>query len=154
MNYNPETGIFTRITSTCNVKSGDIAGSNSGLGYIRITIDYSRYFAHRLAFLYIDGHFPVDQVDHINGVTGDNRWANLRHVTHQENQKNRAKNKNNTSDVTGVHWYKRIDKWQAKININGKKKHIGYYSDKQDAINARKKAEIKYNYHENHGRNK
>jgi hypothetical protein len=59
---------------------------------------------------------------------------------------------NNTSGVVGVHWHKRHSKWQVQIGTGGKKRTLGYFKNKKDAIDVRKAAEIGYDYHENHGR--
>ena len=96
--------------------------------------------------------WPRKTIDHVNGDRSDNRVVNLRSVAHQENHRNRAIPKSNTSGVMGVYWGKRDRKWYAQIKINGKKKHLGSFSCKKKAIQARKKAEIDYGFHANHGR--
>lgn len=88
--YNKDTGVFTWKTSTTrSVKIGDVAGCiNTGDGYRQIAVDGKTYKAHRLVWLYIFGKFPDKYIDHISGISDDNRLCNLRDVTHQENQKN------------------------------------------------------------------
>lgn len=108
---------------------------------------------HRVIFAMCHGYWP-DQVDHINGNKSDNRLCNLRDVTHQENQQNQTIASNNNSGVTGVHWYKSRSCWAAKIKINGKNKHLGYFDNLSDAAAARKAAEHSFNYHFNHGKRK
>ena len=89
LNYDPETGIFTRIISvSSNALKGDIAGWINGHGYRQLSIDYKKYDCHRLAFLYMLGKLPNEEVDHINHIRSDNRWINLREVTRHENKKN------------------------------------------------------------------
>ena len=85
-------------------------------------------------------------VDHIGGddTTNDNRKTNLRITTNSQNLMNRGLQKNNTSGVAGVSWYKAGKKWEAYIKVNQKTIHLGHYAEKEDAINARKKAERKY----------
>ena len=83
-------------------------------------------------------------IDHINRIPLDNRKDNLRTVTNQQNMMNTGIRSDNTSGFTGVYWDKKKNKWEARITINGKKKFLGYFKDKQDAINTRKEAEIKY----------
>ena len=84
-------------------------------------------------------------VDHINTHhPEDNRKANLRIVTHSENQMNRKLAKNNSSGVTGVTWSKKDKRWIANIKINNKTIRCGYYKNIEDAIKARKEAEEKY----------
>lgn len=151
LHYDPDTGVFTRLVTTSNrSKAGAIAGSPSN-GYSSIRINYKLYYAHRLAWLYMTGAFPEDHIDHINHIRTDNRWANLRDVTQAENGKNQPKINTNTSGVTGVCWHKAANKWTAYVHTKEKRKSLGYFSDKFDAICARKSAEVQHGFHENHG---
>jgi len=109
------------------------------------------YMAHRLAWLYTYGQFPEDQTDHINGDGVDNRLSNIRTATASENMRNQRLHSDNTSGTCGVHLNKLTKKWVARICIDGKLKHIGYFVSIDDAITARKEAEIKHGYHVNHG---
>lgn len=84
------------------------------------------------------------QVDHINGNRQDNRKCNLRLVTPQQNNMNRGVSTRNTSGVVGVRFNKRYSKWNANITFEGFTYSLGYYEDINDAIEARKQAEIKY----------
>jgi len=153
MHYNQYTGIFTRnyVNPQSRLKEGDIAGSMEGEGYLLIMINKKRYKAHRLAFLYINGIFPKEDVDHINHDRGDNRWVNLREASRHENCKNRKLCSLNKSGTVGVFWYKNNNKWGAYISSNNKRIHLGLFEDKQDAIKARQEANLKYDYHPNHG---
>ena len=83
-------------------------------------------------------------VDHINHNKLDNRRENLRVCTAHQNSMNKSKYCNNTSGVTGVVWDKLRNKWKAQICINSKMKHLGYYNTKEEAIEARRLAEIEY----------
>ena len=83
-------------------------------------------------------------VDHINHNPLDNRRENLRICTIQENNMNRSISSNNTSGTVGVHWNKTHNKWMAYIGINGKQKYLGLFNKKEDAIEARRQAEIEY----------
>ena len=151
--YNPDTGVFTRLISTTNcVKVGDIAGCvNKNHGYRAISVKNKLYLAHRLAWLYMTGEWPKDQIDHINHDRVDNRWVNLRKATRQENGKNMSMSKRNTSGVTGVCWAKVESKWFAQIMVDSKTIGLSYFADKFEAICARKSAENKYGFHGNHG---
>jgi hypothetical protein len=113
-----------------------------------------KYMAqHRVIFAMCHGYWP-DQVDHDNQIKTDNRLLNLFGVSHQKNQQNQAIASNNNSGVTGVHWYKSRDCWAAKIKINGRNKHLGYFDNLSDAASARKTAEMSFNYNSNHGKQK
>ena len=150
--YNPETGLFTRLIVTAKrTKIGDIAGSPHGDGYLRIKIDNKPYYSHRLAWFYMTGKWPKGQIDHINRIRDDNRFANFREVTRSFNLRNTRLYKTNTSGVIGVHLYKPTGKWQARIGVNSKNISLGHFIDKKDAIKARKNAEIKYGFSPTHG---
>lgn len=73
-------------------------------------------------------------IDHINGNTLDNRKANLRACTRSGNQANRKLGANNTSDVKGVSWEKRMKCWKAKVKYN----NVRYESFFKDKIQAAK----------------
>lgn len=83
-------------------------------------------------------------VDHIDRNRLNNLSSNLRLVTYSQNGMNKGKQSNNTSGIVGVSWDKSRNKWEAHIKINKKKLHLGRFKNKEDAINARKEAEIKY----------
>jgi len=151
LHYSPETGLFIWLVSTNRkIRIGHIAGTLEH-GYIGIRINKEKYLAHRLAFLYMEGRWPV-QVDHKDHIRNNNKWANLREVISSENCKNLSFSKSNTSGVTGVYWTKGFNKWLAQITLNYKQIYLGRYEDKFEAICARKSAENTYNFHENHGK--
>jgi hypothetical protein len=108
--------------------------------------------AHRIIWLIHNGIWPVDQIDHIDHNKLNNELSNLREVTPKDNQKNRPIQSNNKSGVPGIYWNKEKGKWRAQIhNPSGKNTHIGYFTDKSEAILARKSKEAEYGYHTNHG---
>jgi hypothetical protein len=98
--------------------------------------------AHRVAWAIYYGKWPEKQIDHINHIKSDNRINNLRQADHSQNGCNRGLQSNNRSGVSGVHWSSQKEKWFAKIKLNGKSKHLGVFSDIEDAANAVKKARI------------
>lgn len=83
-------------------------------------------------------------IDHINHNPLDNRKCNLRICSQQENIMNKSKQSNNTTGHTGVYWRERDNKWEVYICVNYKLIYLGQYDNKEEAIEARKKAEIKY----------
>lgn len=163
LDYDPETGVFAwkerpRHHFTCDwswkvqgSRKGTEAGYLDPTGYIQLRIKNVLYKAHRLAFLYMEGAFPEQEVDHINHQRADNRWSNLRPVSGWDNSKNCTRRTDNKSGHTGICWASQKKLWLVQISISKKNKFIGYYHDIEDAIEARKKYETKYNYHENHG---
>jgi len=151
--YNKETGVFTWIESCPHgrVKAGDVAGCKTNKGYRAIMINGVSYQAHRLAFMYVAGYMP-DQVDHRDQDRMNNSWANLRPANNTLNQQNASRRKDNKSGFTGVIWRgERVNKWRAYVTVNGKRLWLGYFADKDDAIAARKEANIKYGFSPNHG---
>ena len=94
---------------------------------------------HRVV-LELMGFVDFPQADHIDGDKLNNTRDNLRVVTNRQNNMNRGILRNNTSGFSGVSFYKNLGKWRAKIKINGKCTHLGYFANKQDAIAARKQA--------------
>jgi hypothetical protein len=151
LSYDPISGYFTWIVTRGCRKAGSIAGGLGSNEYHYIRIDRITYLTHRLVWLYVYGEWPKDEIDHINHDRGDNRISNLRHINRYENQKNRPMQENNTSGVVGVCWDKDREKWRSNIKVNRKNIYIGRYDEMADAVEARKDAEKKYKFHENHG---
>lgn len=152
LHYCPETGVFTWLKNGPNaIKPGCRAGWITAGGYVHIGIDKKHYRSHRLAFLYMDGAFPSDQVDHVDHNRINNKWANLRQVTRQENCRNISMTSKNTSGHTGVYWLSRDKKWEAKMGVSGKTLHLGKFTNIEDAISARAEANRIHGFHENHG---
>lgn len=144
--YNPILGTIVETGTFKNV------GYINSKGYRVCTIYGKKYYAHRLAFLVMDGIMPTLQVDHINGIKNDNSWDNLRLVNNQENHRNRPKNKNNKSGFTGVRYNPKQGAWVARIHVDYHDIHLGYFNTKNEAIAAREAANIMYGFHQNHGK--
>jgi hypothetical protein len=115
------------------------------------TLRGKKYKVHRLVWAIETGAWPERDIDHINHDKLDNRIENLRAVEHAVNQRNMSRHRHNTSGVTGVSFDKRARKWAAYIWRDQKSVRIGSFSDKRDAIAARKSAEATLGYHKNHG---
>jgi hypothetical protein len=144
LDYDPITGGFTRKVRHCSsVSVGEVAGYNGGHGYMMIGIDGRKYKSHRLAWLYMHGRWPANEIDHINGIRSDNRIENLREATNAENRQNQKVPKNSTSGHIGVNFDKRYGKWRARIKKARKEFSLGYFSSIEDAIAARAKAKAK-----------
>lgn len=126
VSYNPETGIFTWLVNRNKTRIGDICGHKGLQGYIRICLNYKMYLGHRLAWFYMTGAWPVQQIDHINCVKDDNRFCNLRDVSNSENQQNqRFGQKDSASGLLGV--YKNGENWRAVICVNQINTHLGTF---------------------------
>lgn len=153
--YDPDTGVLKRTHALDRghnkYEKEFIPKSITAQGYRQLGMFKQPYLVHRLAFLYMEGRWP-NEVDHINGDRLDNRWSNLREVTSSENKRNMGIHVNNKSGVPGVYWYPRYSKWEVTIRSNGEHIYLGRYDDLDEAIKVRKEAEIKYNFHPNHGK--
>jgi hypothetical protein len=143
-NYFEDTGIFTnKKQRSQNTKIGDISGHLSSLGYIIIKINGRPYKAHRLAWLYVYGDMPNSYIDHINGIRDDNRIVNLRCVTPAENSQNRTiASSRNKLNILGVTKYK--NKYQARIILNAKYIHLGYFDTIELAQKAYRESKLFY----------
>jgi len=130
--FNYKDGQLIRKVSTSNrAKKGDMAGCfDKSNGYIKISINNTNFYAHRIIWTWHFGEIPQGlQIDHINGNRSDNRIKNLRLVTHQENQFNQL-------GANGFHWNKSSKKYQAEIVVNGNKKYLGVFNNKSNAKKA------------------
>lgn len=130
LEYNPDTGVFAWKKPRGGKFAGTIAGKlvkqKSGYRYIDIKVNGKCCKAHRLAWLYMTGEWP-EEIDHINRDSTDNRWINLRDVSHEENTRNRSRSSNNESGVNGVHWDTCKNRWRARVMLNGKSHYIGLF---------------------------
>lgn len=123
-----------------------------GRGYCQAVVLYRHYNAHRIIWFYHHGEWPNGEIDHINGIPTDNRLENLRVVSPADNARNKPLRTDNISGVAGVSWLKNNKAWRVRIQHNGRSIEIGSFGSLDEATAARKSAEIKYNYHPNHGR--
>jgi hypothetical protein len=132
LHYDPKTGLWTWLVSRGCVKVGTKAGVMSKGWYRIIRIDKKNYGAHRLAILYMTGKFPPFEVDHINGVIGDNRYENLRLATHQQNISNQKRHKDKKG-LKGTWLTKHKRRWKATIFTKGKNINLGYFDTEIEA---------------------
>jgi hypothetical protein len=123
---------------------------NGGSGYVvRATYANGKQTKHALHRV-IAGAKIGQQVDHINHDKLDNRACNLRCVTHTENQRNRSIRKDSSSGHIGVYFIAKNSKWRAQIYA-GRNINLGYFKTFEEAVSARKAADITYGFHPNHG---
>lgn len=145
LSYNPDNGLFVRIKSVKSKNIGDIAGGRNNHNYIIIGIDGRQYKGHRLAWLYVYGVFPENEIDHINGIKDDNRIENLRDVTGSDNKCNlRIAQNNNSTRLLGVTKANKYGSYQARIQTKGKRITIGMFPTKELAHNAYLEEKRKY----------
>lgn len=139
LDYNPATGVFKWKPTAQKRTKGLVAGSKHRGWYWIIAIDKRQYLAHRLAWLYVHGRWPLDQIDHVNGIRFDNRIANLREATTIQNRQNR---KPKVAGLKGV--WKYYNRWRARIYANGKCIWLGTFSTQEAASAAYREAAIKH----------
>lgn len=131
LHYDPLTGVFSR--------NGKRVGSNRGHRYVRVYVDGRMYFAHRLAWLYMNGFWPSHGVDHEDGDGFNNRWKNLRPATQAQNLQNLHGPRGTvgrTSRHLGVCWHAQARKWRATIKVGDRARHLGLFDDEDAAAQA------------------
>lgn len=138
--YDPASGEFRRRTAWGKQKIGDIAGCISPQGYRYLTFKGRATPAHRLAWLWVYGEWPLADVDHINRNRLDNRIENLRSTTRSINCHNTAAR--SATGIKGVTASSKGKRWDARIMVNRKQMYLGNYATKEEAAAARKGAEF------------
>lgn len=80
---------------------------------------------------------PNEHCDHIDGNGLNNTRANLRLSVKHGNHKNASKKDKTTSSLyKGVHWYKAMNIWRAKIQCDNTSHHLGNFENEVDAAKA------------------
>ncbi len=137
------TGEFIHLTNAGKDYLGKVAGSKDKRGYIRLAVDNNKHIqAHRAAFVYMEGRWPHEQVDHKNRNPSDNSWDNIRDSTNSTNRQNIGVQANNTTGFTGVHFVR--GRFIARIGINKTKVYLGSFETAEQAAEAYKIAKKKY----------
>jgi len=140
--YPPVTGLWVwneRPHKRQGTPAGSVATDEDGRQYIRICIDGMRFMAHRMAWFYMTGAWPEEEVDHWNRNGLDNRWVNLRLAERSagDNQHNRKLNSNNKTGVKGVTIRPDTGKYRVTIGVGGSKIRLGQFDSLADAKAAR-----------------
>ena len=151
LDYDQHTGVFTWLEKIADkVVIGSQAGYLRPNGYRCIRLFKRSYREHQLAFMYMLGYFP-SQVDHLDHNPSNNTWMNLRAATYVTNGKNHPKTKRNKTGVVGVS--QRGDgKFVARVYVNKKHVFLGVFNTISEAEKVREAANIKYTFHNNHGK--
>lgn len=108
--------------------------NTAGYNEVILTKDKLTYrkSIHRLVFAHFNGDLISGMViDHDDNNKRNNFNENLKQITYRENNSKDKKKK--SSRFTGVSWNKNLSKWQSLIRIDGKLKHLGFYSDETEA---------------------
>lgn len=125
------------------------ASVNAG-GYLCGQLSGRSVLAHHVVWAFVNGKFPVSEIDHISGDKTDNSISNLRMVTRSKNCRNLAKRHDNTSGVTGVN--KSGRKWISRIGSGADRITLGSFDSFDEAVVARRSAEVRLGYSERHGK--
>lgn len=142
LRYDPETGWFSWRISRGPRHAGEAADCVGPLGYVVIRLDGVLYYGQRLAWFYMTGEWPKDEVDHINMDKEDNRFANLREATPTENRQNKTVRRDNRSGLKGVG--RKRDKWTARIKVGDTVMHLGTFLTPEGASLAYRWAAERY----------
>jgi hypothetical protein len=134
LDYDPASGVFLWRVKIRSIRPGRVAGAIAkGFGYRVITVDQTRHYAHRLAWLYVHGEWPNGDLDHENLDRADNRIANLREASVAQNRANARPSRNNKSGLKGAYFVKARGKWCGSIFVDGKTKNLGYFATAEEA---------------------
>ena len=142
MNYDPETGLFTRKTAAHGKSIGGKVGCVKPSGYVQMRVNNKYYYAHRLAWLYVYGSMP-SEIDHVNGDKSDNRIDNLRLCTSSQNRMNLVQ-RNNKWGYPGVGLDNVTGKWLARVKFENARIHLGSYDTKEIAASVSEAYREKY----------
>lgn len=135
LTYEPETGIFRWRFDSRGSRSGTIAGSIGKRGYRQFTIDGRQYKAHRLAWFYMHGCWPVNDIDHRDHNRDNNAIRNLRDATDAINNQNMVlPQKRNKAQLLGV--FPHGKRWGARITFFGKRLFLGAHDTPEKAHQA------------------
>lgn len=133
LTYDAETGVLTWARRRRKIVVGQRAGSLNPNGYRTIRIDGKCYKEHRVIWLMVHGEWPKCHIDHVNGITHDNRLCNLREASRSQNLANSCRRRDNTSGFKGVASSPIKGKWMAYINKDGVRFYLGSYPTRESA---------------------
>lgn len=142
-NYDPDTGVLTWKIKPLGGRRqvGDVAGYIHSTGYWWVGVRRRHLKAHRVIWCWMTGEWPVDEVDHINRNSLDNRWANLRQSNRWQNNHNMSR-RTNRLGLKGV--TRRGNRYMAVITVNGRYMYLGLFADVEDAIRAYDTAAVEH----------
>ena len=130
--FDYQDGYLIRKKNSGPALAGQIAGHLSSNNYCYVSINNKRHLVHRVIFLWNHGYLP-DNVDHIDRNKKNNKIENLRPATKSQNAINSKTRSSNTSGFRGVYWNKKRFKWHARIRVDYRTKHLGYFDSLEEA---------------------
>jgi len=134
--------LYWKKTISNKAKAGGKIGSKDGKGYLRFWMFKRQYSVHRVIFLLANGYMPAC-IDHIKGISGDNRIENLREATVAQNLYNQKGRLTSKSGFKGVHWHSTNKKWTASVRHQGRLIHLGSFDSVELASKARASAAMR-----------
>lgn len=134
--YDGQTGEFNRLVGRGGMAAGTTAGYINGDGYSVMGVDGIEYRRSRLAWLYVHGRHPIGEIDHINGDRSDDRIANLREATREQNMWNTRVSRKSTTGIKGVYWIGKCQRYEAHLSFKGREIYVGRFRSADEAISA------------------
>jgi len=131
LHYDEDTGEFR-----WRKRVGNELCLGKAAGCVRICILGRTYRAHQLAWLYVKGRWGRTMIDHRDGDSTNNRWGNLRRATASQNGANSRRPRRNTSGYKGVSQSRRSGRWEAYIQKNRRRVHLGTFDTPEAAHDA------------------
>lgn len=122
--------LFWKERPKCSRKSKHnmTAGTTTTGGYLQVVVNQKKYYVHQVIFLMQHGYIPK-VIDHIDGITSNNKISNLRESSKSLNACNSKLRKDNTSNHKGVAWHKGGKRWMAQITFNKRLIYLGLFED-------------------------
>lgn len=142
LRYDPLTGEFYRLRNTGSTgRIGPVVVRPGVRGALALCVQGKRYYAHRLAWLYVTGEWPRHEIDHIDGNALNNRFGNLREANSAQNKQNMHRpRRSNKSGALGVFKHGTTKagqiRWRARIQLNGRTIHLGLFDSVDEAHQA------------------
>lgn len=135
LTYDPKTGVLRWNAPKYPARPDGVAGTKKPNGYVYIGVDGGLYLAHRLAFVLMTGEWPKHCIDHIDGNPLNNRWENLRDVTHPVNVENQRRPMSTSKTGTlGVVRFK--NRFRAYISQKNRSIYLGTFKTEAEAHQA------------------
>lgn len=137
LEYNKDTGLLTnKVNRGPRARKGALVGTLNNVGYLQIKIYYKVYKVHRVIWALVNGYWPTECIDHIDGNRLNNSLANLREASKLENNRNRLNNSNNTSGFKGVTYNYSRKKFIAQVHNKGNTIYLGGFTNAEEASKA------------------
>lgn len=133
--YHPRDGSFVWNKGRPSATSGNACGTVKPSGYVLICLDRKLFRAHRLAWFYVYGEWPTDEIDHINGIRNDNRICNLRVASKSENGFNKKMRMDCKTGAKGVLYYPKYNTYYVRFTVKKVPHTFGPFLTFEEAAN-------------------